>query len=416
MKPTRLPPPLERIWVDLTPMLAGGANGGAKPFILTLLCVLAEHQPQAQFHCTCRPELVEELEPLSRPNLIFTPLVPAVAAGRWLGSRRFGRHGRRLRRRLQKVVGGLPLTDTLLGLNRKAHHQGAESQLLFCPFGAPLLHRADLTTVSIFYDLQVLAYPDFFPVAAQAERLSHFRQMLTKATRIAAISHFSCQEAIKQGADPGRIRAIPIRMAHSRWAAPMQQPPFNLTSGRFIVYPANLWRHKNHELLLSAFAMARQQGLPRDLILVCTGDGVDRLEPLRQLAADLGLGQSVLLPGFIQAQDLEALYQHSLAVVFPSLYEGFGMPVIEAMARGIPVACSNTTALGEVAGDAALLFHPGHPQQIAEALLRLALEPALRENLIQRGLQQADQYGQVIQMAQEYWDLLLEAHVAGPVA
>jgi glycosyltransferase involved in cell wall biosynthesis len=297
-----------------------------------------------------------------------------------------------------------------------AYNQGAGAQLLLCPFGAPLLHRADLTTVSTFYDLQVLAYPDFFPAAAQSERFSHFRQMLGKATRIAAISHFSRQEAIKHGADPGRIRAVPIRMARSRSAAPMEQPPFHLVSGRFFLYPANLWRHKNHELLLTAFAMARQQGLPHDFIMVCTGDGVGRLEELRQLVKDLGVHESVLLPGFIQEGDLEGLYQHSLAVVFPSLYEGFGMPVIEAMARGIPVTCSNTTALGEVAGEAALLFHPGNPQQIATALLKLAREPALRQNMIQQGLQQAKQYAQEAVMAQEYWDLLLEAHAAGPAA
>lgn len=398
-------------------MLRGGANGGAKPFILTLLRELAKHQNQALFHCTCRPELVEELKPLGTPNLTFTPSIPSVAAGRWLGSRRLGRHGRLLRRRLHKALAARPYAATTANnFDPPPYNQVGGAQLLFCPFGAPLLHRADLTTVSTFYDLQVLAYPEFFPAEAKAERLSHFRQMLAKASRIAAISHFSRQEAIRQGADPGRIREIPIRMARIRRSAPMERPPFDLASRRYVLYPANLWRHKNHELLLTAFAMAQQQGLPSDLTLVCTGDGCDRLGPLRQLAADLSISSSVLLTGFIQEHELEGLYQHSLAVVFPSLYEGFGMPVIEAMARGIPVACSNTTALGEVASAAALLFHPGNPQQIADALLRLAQEPALRERLIQQGLQQAEQYAQVAVMAESYWDLLLEAHAAGPVA
>lgn len=398
-------------------MLTGGANGGAKPFILTLLHELAKHQPRALFHCTCKPELAGDLQLLEAANLIFTPSVPVLAAGRWLGSRRLGRHGRHLRRRVLNYLSGRSnRAEVSYHPSTPDHNQGAGAQLLLCPFGAPLLHCAGLTTVSTFYDLQALAYPGFFPAAAQSERLSHFRQMLAKASRIAAISHFSHQEAIKHGADPGRIRAIPIRMARSRSAVPMERPPFHLVSGRFFLYPANLWRHKNHELLLTAFAMARQQGLLHDFILVCTGDGVGRLEELRKLAADLGLNESVLLPGFIQEDELEGLYQHSLAVVFPSLYEGFGMPVIEAMARGIPVACSNTTALGEVAGDAALLFHPGNPQQIATALLQLAREPALRQSMIKQGLRQAKQYAQEAVMAQEYWDLLLEAHAAGPAA
>ncbi|CAK6701999.1 glycosyltransferase family 1 protein [Synechococcus sp. CBW1107] len=404
------PPPLEHLWVDLTPMLPGGANGGAKPFILTLLTELARQHPQVRFDCTCRPELLPELALASplEPNLHVGPVIPAVAAGRWLGSRRLGRAGRRWRRRLASRPG----TPVETG----QPNRGEGAQLLYCPFGAPLLHRASLTTVSTFHDLQVQAYPDFFPAAARRERLEHFRQMLAKASRIAAISQFSRQEAIELGGDPGRIVVIPHRMALSRRAVPMAEPPCALPSGRFFLYPANLWRHKNHELLLSAFAMARHQGLPADLKLVCTGDGVDRLEPLRELAEQLGLAEAVLLPGFVSDAELEGLYQHALAVVFPSLYEGFGLPVIEAMARGLPVACSDTTALGEVAGEAALRFHPGHPQQIADALRQLAENPALRDRLIERGLSQADAYAQPAVMAQQYWELFQEAHAAGPVA
>ncbi|MFY8148270.1 MAG: glycosyltransferase family 4 protein [Prochlorococcaceae cyanobacterium] len=270
--------------------------------------------------------------------------------------------------------------------------------------------------MSTFYDLQVQAYPDFFPAAAREERLDHFRQMLAKASRIAAISHFSREEAVAAGGDPGRIRAIPIRMARSRKGELMDHPPLNLEKNRFFLYPANLWRHKNHELLLSAFAMARHQGLSHSLTLVCTGDGVNRLGELRQLAERLGLGQSVLLPGFLSDADLEGLYQHALAVVFPSLYEGFGMPVLEAMARGLPVACSSTTALGEVAGDAALCFHPGHPQQIADALRRLADDPGLCQKLILRGQRQAEDYARTDVMVEQYWQLLEEAHAGGAVA
>ena len=389
-------------------MLRGGGNGGAKPFILNLVRELAKQQPKVMFHNICKPELVEELKYLQAPNLIFTPLVPAVTAGRWLSSRRLAQ----ARSRLQRWLAARYLT---LGIKSQPDLR-KEQQLLFCPFGAPLLHHADLTTVSTFYDLQVLAYPDFFPTAAQTERLGHFHQMLTKASRIAAISNFSRQEAIQHGADPGSIRAIPIRMGRSPKTTLIGQPPFHLVSGRFFLYPANLWRHKNHELLLNAFAMARNQALPGELMLVCTGDGVDRLEPLRKLGEQLGLAKAVMLTGFVSAAELEGLYQHALGMVFPSLYEGFGMPIIEAMARGLPVACSETTALKEVAGEAALLFHPGNPQQIANAMLQLANDPALREQLIERGLRQAESYSQPAVMAQQYWELFQEAHAAKPAA
>jgi glycosyltransferase involved in cell wall biosynthesis len=177
----------------------------------------------------------------------------------------------------------------------------------------------------------------------------------------------------------------------------------------FLLYPANLWRHKNHELLFTAFAMARQQGLDPNLKLVCSGDGVDRLQELRKVASRLGLADAVLLPGFVSDATMQALYRHALAVVFPSLYEGFGMPVIEAMGQGLPVACSNSTALQEVAGSAALLFHPGCPQEIAAALHRLSEDGELRGTLIARGREQAQRYQDPDAMADQYWDLFCEA-------
>lgn len=166
-------------------------------------------------------------------------------------------------------------------------------------------------------------------------------------------------------------------------------------------------------MLLTAFAMARQQGLPENIKLVCTGDCSDRSNILKHITNGLGLKDCVLITGFIKQIELEDLYDKTLAVIFPSLYEGFGMPVIEAMARGIPVACSNTTALGEVAGDAALLFNPGNPQQIATALIRMIREPTLRKSLITQGLRQAEKYTHVSVMVEQYWDLLHEAHSSG---
>lgn len=156
--------------------------------------------------------------------------------------------------------------------------------------------------------------------------------------------------------------------------------------------------------------MARHQGLDPRIQLVCTGDGVDRFEYLCELRDSLGLGESLLLPGFVSNGELEALLQHCLGLVFPSLYEGFGMPVIEAMARGIPVACSSTTALGEVAGDAAMLFDPRNPQQISNAMLAMAAcTPGQRQELVEKGLRQSHRYQDAGRMADQYWELFCEA-------
>lgn len=368
-------PPLRRIWVDLLPLQAGGVNGGAKPFILELLAQLASRQAEVQFCCSVRPELAERLpRQLRAASLRCQPLLPRH---RW---------------------GGRP----------------AGAQLLFCPFGPPSVPSRGLPVVSIFYDLQVLAYPSFFRPGEQRQRRGHLRHLRQRARRIAAISEFSRQEGLRHGLDPQRVRAIPIQIPPPAPGA-SELPPLGLAPGSYLLYPANLWPHKNHELLFTAFAMACAQGLPPQLKLVCSGEGLQRREGLRQLCQGLQIAERVLLPGYVSSNELQALYAHSLAMVFPSLYEGFGMPVIEAMARRIPVCCSNSTALAEVAGHAALLVDPRHPQQIATALLQLAQDDELRQQLVARGLQQAQRYLQPRAMADAYWQLFQDAHRAGPL-
>ena len=377
-----LTPSLRSVGIDLTPLLPGGANGGAKPFVLALLRHLAQRQPRVSFQAVCRPDALPELASIARDNLHLHP------SGTALGLRQ--RIARRMGRRQGRDIGS--------------------TQLLFCPFTAPLLARPGQPVVSTFYDIQFHHYPSFFSDADRAQREQHFQHTCRLATRIAAISDFSRSSALVYGGlDGSRILTIPIELGLAPSSGACEAPPFGLNAGRYLLYPANLWAHKNHELLLTAFAMARAQGLDADLKLVCTGDGVGRLEFLRSVLPNLGLQGSVLFPGFVSDSTLEGLRAHALALIFPSLYEGFGMPIIEAMARGLPVACSQTTATGEVAGDAALTFQPGNPGAVAEAILRLVGDAALRRDLIQRGLLRANAYGDPNRMADRYWTLFNEA-------
>ena len=397
--------PPQKILVDLTPLLPGGLNGGAKPFLLALLKELSCRHPEVSFTAIVNQAVYEELAPMAKPNLLFVMLETsspdASNIPRLLGSRRL----QLIRQR------SLKLLKRIWRSQRKNH---AQPDLLFCPFGPPLLNQRGVPIVSTFHDLQAQAYPSFFSPTERQQRLSQFGKMSKRATRIAAISDFSRKVAIENGVDPDRIRTIPHRLANHRAVQAVANPPCGVVSGRYVLYPANLWPHKNHEMLLTAFAMARQQGLAEDLQLVCTGDGHERLKKLRGNASVLNLNEAVLLPGFLSDDNLEGLYQHALAVVFPSLYEGFGMPVIEAMARGIPVACSGTTSLHEVVGEAALRFHPGNPQEIATALIQLASDPSLRSQLAKEGLRQAALYADSGAMADQYWDLFIEAFAAGP--
>ncbi len=162
-------------------------------------------------------------------------------------------------------------------------------------------------------------------------------------------------------------------------------------------------------MLLSAFAIGCRSGLPAGLKLVCSGAPGARRDWLLRSAQSLGLGDRVLFPGFLPEPELAALMSRSRGVVFPSLYEGFGLPVIEAMACGVPVACGRLTALPEIAGDAAMLFDPRVPAQIVEALVSLACDEALRARLIDAGTRRAAEFADAERMAAEYWDLFRSA-------
>jgi glycosyltransferase involved in cell wall biosynthesis len=147
--------------------------------------------------------------------------------------------------------------------------------------------------------------------------------------------------------------------------------------------------HKNLPRLLRALAGLEPEFRPA---LVVPGYRTPHEAGLRALAGELGIADLVRLPAWLPAPDLEGLYRLAGCVVFPSLYEGFGLPVLEAMARGVPVACSNRSALPEVAGDAALLVDPEDVDAIRTAMERLLTDSALADRLRAAGRERAARY------------------------
>jgi glycosyltransferase involved in cell wall biosynthesis len=147
--------------------------------------------------------------------------------------------------------------------------------------------------------------------------------------------------------------------------------------------------HKNLPRLLEAVATIPAERRP---LLVLPGYATGHGEELRRRAAELGLEGDVRFPGWVSAEDLEGLYAAASVFVFPSLYEGFGAPVLEAMARGVPVACSPRGSLAEVAGDAARLFDPERPTEIAAAIEALLADPAEAERLRVAGRERAGRF------------------------
>jgi glycosyltransferase involved in cell wall biosynthesis len=153
------------------------------------------------------------------------------------------------------------------------------------------------------------------------------------------------------------------------------------------LYPANLWPHKNHERLLAGYAQYRDKAGTAAWPLVLSGhQDPERKAALEREARRLGLpAQAVTFVGFLDDADFAKQWKSAGAMVFPSLYEGFGMPLLEAMHFRVPIAASRTASIPEIAGDAALLFDPRDPLSIADALFQLSSRPDLRDELVKKG-------------------------------
>lgn len=407
-----------RVAVDLTPVLPGGENGGAKIFVLDLLRQLAEMQPQTEFILLTQAASHDELATLDRPNVQRKVVIGPVDANsaRPRLKQLASRVGPRIPGRLRRVVSRIGYR-----LNARLKRRGAGAllrnlgvDLLFCPFTAPTYFEPGIPTVCTIYDLQYKTYPEFFAPEDVAHRAQTFIDASKRATALAAISDYSRQSAIEHGGlDPSRIRTIYLRMAR-RIAPNTDQSTqvldrLGLTAHRYLVYPANFWKHKNHEMLLTAFGIAVKKGMTSDIKLVCTGAPGARQEWLMNAAHDMNLNDRIVFPGYLPNPELAALISHCRGVVFPSLYEGFGLPVIEAMTAGVPVACSNTTSLPEVAAEAAILFDPRVPDQIADAMIALVNDEALRTRLAEAGQKRAEEFADSQRMANEYWELFQHA-------
>jgi glycosyltransferase involved in cell wall biosynthesis len=219
-------------------------------------------------------------------------------------------------------------------------------------------------------DVQHEEHPRFFSRAELAYRRAVYGWTVRRSRIVIAISAYAARTLVERlDLDPARVRAIHLGIDHERF-----HPEPHTAREPFLLYPANRWPHKNHERLFEAFASLRRERPELRLVLTGAGHQGRPLPP------------GVESRGRVPAGELVHLYRSAAALVFPSLYEGFGQPPLEAMACGCPVACSNVTSLPEVAGQAARLFDPTRPEEIAAAVREVLDDPQPWQ---QRGLERA---------------------------
>ena len=280
--------------------------------------------------------------------------------------------------------GARALGETTL-LGRLADRRGCDvlhSVALTAPFW---IRAASVVTIAdVTWFRQAHAVPPLtrllwralvFPAARRAERVV----TLSRAARIEIAEDIGIPE---EQIDVVPLGADAESAADATPEAELRQR-LGVDSGPIILGVSALLAHKNVEALVDALPEIRR-AVP-DATVVVPANPTPLGDELVARARALGVEDAFVLPGWVSPADLEGLYAAASCFVFPSLREGFGLPVLEAMRRGVPVACSNASAVPEVAGDAALMFDPNRPEELARAVTRLVLDRTLAEELAAQG-------------------------------
>ena len=247
------------------------------------------------------------------------------------------------------------------------------------------------------HDLQHLHFPELFSRWKQERRERIYRAHCERAEMVVAMTSWGKRDLIQHyGLPEEKVRVVP--WGSVLWEYP-EPTPSDLDALRsrlelpeeFLVYPAQTWPHKNHIGLLEALALIRD-GEGVTIPLVCPGKQNRHFARIEARTRELGLEASTRFPGFVSTLELRGLYELATALVFPSRFEGWGLPVCEAFSAGLPVASSSATSLPDLVGDAGLLFDPTEPDQIADTVLRLWRDPVLRLTLAERGRERGAQF------------------------
>jgi glycosyltransferase involved in cell wall biosynthesis len=339
-----------RIGVNALYLIPGGV-GGTEIYLRELLAALAELDQVNEYLVFTNLETQSDLVP-RQANFHWKP--QAVHA-------RF----RPARILWEQIV--LPFEAARYGLD-----------VLFNPgFTAPVF--SPCRQVTVFHDLQHKRHPEYF----RWFDLPFWRLLLWAAAhrsdRLIAVSEATRSDLLRFYRIPKERVAV---IAHGVEPAFSRMDRSHAES--YLLCVSTLHPHKNLPRLIRAYGRKK-----RDFQLILTGLRGFHAESIERLIEEMGVRDSVQITGWVPREELYSLYSRARAFVYPSLFEGFGMPVLEALAAGIPVACSDIPPLREVAGDAALFFDPLDEDAIAAAMERVMGDAALRERLATAGVERA---------------------------
>jgi glycosyltransferase involved in cell wall biosynthesis len=337
-----------------------GKPGGTETIVRGLVRELARHDGPERFILLTTPRVERALAPAGLPTLR-----PASY-----------RDGESAPARLTAM------TAAALAPRFVATGMPADVDVVHYPVTIPIPRARGAATVVSLHDMQHHEHPEFFSAPERLFRRFAYDRAAVDAARVVTLSEHARGQIVERlGIAGDRVDVAHCGVDHERFGPQATDVDATLDlPERFLVYPANLWPHKNHERLLRAFIRADVA----ELHLVLTGQTYGRRLALPDAR--------VRHLGHVPSDWLPALYRRATAAVFPSLFEGFGMPPVEAMACGTPVAVSDRGAMAEVCGDAALRFDPEDEEAIADAIRRIVGDESERAALRDRGLARAPRY------------------------
>lgn len=360
------------ILVDFTP----GRMGGVETYVRNLVSWLAVNDHDNRYTLICTDHnvgyfdaIIDRVETLVFKNDKNSP-------------------GRLLRSLARKVlrVDMVQVEIDRLGLD-----------LLHNPFTSVRCSKYKTPLIVTFHDIQHHYYPEFFKAKDVRGRDMVYRKAAFEANKIIADSHHTKQTLVESYKVPrDHINVVHLgvgseyREIEDQTFLALERNNLGLTKP-FLYYPAATWLHKNHINLLRAFAILKNNHhFDGDLVL--TGVATSARDSLMSNIAELGLQGSIHILGYLPYEKLPVIYNLATMMVFPSLFEGFGFPVLEAMACGCPVVCSNVTSLPEVAGDAAGYFNPTSPEEIAACINKLWSDDDALLLMREAGIHRATQF------------------------
>ena len=288
---------------------------------------------------------------------------------------------------------------TIVGIT---HQQGASAiekglraakyDLFFCPLLVlePLV--VDIPSAVMMPDVQHEFLPEFFDAPVLQWRRQTYGPSALNTDVLFTLSEHAKQTIVEKfQIDPAKISVIHLD-ADAHFHNPAPSPAFQALKlpAKYLYFPANFWPHKNHANVIAALQLASAQG-ETDLHLVLSGSPAGS-EPLEAEVARLGLKGRVHFKGYLDKAVIPDVYRHSLALLFATKFEGFGIPILEAFYTGAPVITANSGSCVEVAGDAAVLVDPLSPESIAQGILKIARDPKLRETITAKGRQRVNDF------------------------